>query len=254
MKNFVNYTRILPIMCVALIATLGLRSAQQPDNSKELYINALQNAEDRVRQAEQRVQAAEQEQKQLAGKFRQSGDEEHGLNYDTYLRLEYSKAEARLTEAKNELTDARNNAREARKFLAEGLQICACCKKQSYDLKKCSACKSVYYCSAECQQRDWPKHSQTEWQCPICLNCDDCLRTSLACKHQFHTKCFKEFVSSGGRTCPLCRAQFTERTCAHCGQTGYNFKRCSQCKNVFYCSSKCQCADWPKHKSICIKQ
>lgn len=42
-----------------------------------------------------------------------------------------------------------------------------------------------------------------------------------------------------------CEGRFT--TCWNVSAT----LRCSQCKQVNYCSQKCQIADWPKHKLIC---
>jgi len=40
-------------------------------------------------------------------------------------------------------------------------------------------------------------------------------------------------------------------TCASCHQTGLKLKKCSRCRNISYCSRKCQVKDWPKHKEIC---
>ena len=32
------------------------------------------------------------------------------------------------------------------------------------------------------------------------------------------------------------------------------FKKCSACKKVYYCSRKCQKADWKRHKKVCCKK
>lgn len=37
--------------------------------------------------------------------------------------------------------------------------------------------------------------------------------------------------------------------CAKCSKEA--FKRCSKCKNVWYCSRECQVADWKEHKPKC---
>ena len=38
--------------------------------------------------------------------------------------------------------------------------------------------------------------------------------------------------------------------CRVCGKQG-NWQRCTGCKVVFYCSTKCQKADWKQHKKKC---
>ncbi len=39
--------------------------------------------------------------------------------------------------------------------LTEGFK-CGKCQKQAF--KRCSKCKSIWYCSKECQVSDWPNH------------------------------------------------------------------------------------------------
>ena len=44
------------------------------------------------------------------------------------------------------------------------------------------------------------------------------------------------------------------RACAHCGASEVHvaqFKRCSACKGVVFCSKDCQLANWPAHKAAC---
>ena len=41
-------------------------------------------------------------------------------------------------------------------------------------------------------------------------------------------------------------------SCAHCGNQGAGFKRCSRCKHASYCGAACQNADWKRHKKTCV--
>ena len=45
------------------------------------------------------------------------------------------------------------------------------------------------------------------------------------------------------------------RKCEHCGKQEFSKERglkyCGRCKIVFYCSTKCQKADWPDHHRVC---
>lgn len=55
------------------------------------------------------------------------------------------------------------------------LPICSKCKQPKNDLKRCSVCSSVLYCSKECQREDWKEHKkvcpqlqqQTRQQAPL---------------------------------------------------------------------------------------
>ncbi len=45
-------------------------------------------------------------------------------------------------------------------FTSHTVRTCHGCKQmiESYQLKRCSNCKMAYYCSKECQKKDWQKH------------------------------------------------------------------------------------------------
>lgn len=42
------------------------------------------------------------------------------------------------------------------------------------------------------------------------------------------------------------------KACAVCGVHATKTKRCSRCRNAYYCSQEHQVADWPTHKLICL--
>jgi len=48
---------------------------------------------------------------------------------------------------------------------------------------------------------------------------------------------------------------FATDACAKCGKRNVKLLRCSLCKNVLYCSTDCQKADWKVHKvSLCVQR
>jgi hypothetical protein len=43
----------------------------------------------------------------------------------------------------------------------------------------------------------------------------------------------------------------SEESCVQCGKQGTGFKRCSVCKQAYYCGAACQNANWKRHKKSC---
>ncbi len=41
-----------------------------------------------------------------------------------------------------------------------GERRCSHCGKAAQNLKKCSGCRQVRYCNAECQRAHWPQHKK----------------------------------------------------------------------------------------------
>lgn len=57
------------------------------------------------------------------------------------------------------LTDV--DMQKATEFELKLMRSCVVCHKYGYNLGKCSGCKVTYYCSNECQHKDWQKHKTT---------------------------------------------------------------------------------------------
>jgi len=110
------------------------------------------------------------------------------------------------------------------KKISRPFVCCVCQKKQENiqeKMKKCSLCKLVYYCSRECQKKDWLKHKEY-------------------CKK--YREAQKEIEKKS--TCSGCKKNFPF----------LKLQKCAGCKNARYCSEKCQIKDWRKHTKICRKK
>ncbi|XP_061393593.1 zinc finger MYND domain-containing protein 10 homolog [Musca vetustissima] len=93
---------------------------------------------------------------QMQEKIFLCNDKDHILNvaqrlniaYNTDLMAELEEKVAATKEMKKEASNVESNK--------NGQQTCGNCHGNAE--KKCSQCKSVYYCSRKCQLDDWPKH------------------------------------------------------------------------------------------------
>ena|SRR3990167_4984008 len=86
--------------------------------------------------------------------------------------------------------------------------------------KKCSICKTTYYCTVNHQKSDWIKHKK---ECKVLPE-----KTSSDSPHE----------PKINNLCYVCEAPAT--------------KRCSNCKSIFYCTQEHQHSDWARHKLDCV--
>ena len=84
----------------------------------------------------------------------------------------------------------------------------------SNDGKKKTCCKLVWYCSIECQRKDWSKHKEN------CL----CEKKTKKLKNK----------------------------CMVCGFNDKKTKTCCYLASAWYCSKECQIKHWPEHKKECL--
>lgn len=110
-----------------------------------------------------------------------------------------------------------------------GRSTCANCTASSIQLQVCSRCKSVRYCSKECQASHWKEGGHKKVcnvivvvaqktvstaashhdDCAICLDTLSLFPTSeLSCGHCFHIKCINKILQLNDplQIWPLCRA------------------------------------------------
>ncbi|KAK3091213.1 hypothetical protein FSP39_017992 [Pinctada imbricata] len=112
---------------------------------------------------------------------------------------------------------------------------CYLCQKVGNN-KRCSKCQKVWYCSKECQTKDWANHKK------------ECKR-SCQTTENVSTDDGKDSKSEDAEN-------FTTGTlygnCGFCHKRGA-LKSCGACKASHYCSRECQKLHWPSHKHTCCK-
>lgn len=100
---------------------------------------------------------------------------------------------------------------------------CNTCGKMDTNLKKCGACGRSWYCSQDCQRKDWKEHKK------VC-------------------KALKKNVPASSSL--TSQSDATETTCGGCKRESSSLRPCP-CHKVAYCSTNCQRTDWIRHKVDC---
>lgn len=115
---------------------------------------------------------------------------------------------------------------------------CDYCKKYCPTTKKCASCKTVEYCSKDCQAKHWRLHSK------------DCKKATL-------DKDLKS-VGSAKENTPVSDSAISskpleqmKRVCSFCKRCSDTLKKCKRCGVAQYCNRECQVGHWPKHKLEC---
>ena len=109
---------------------------------------------------------------------------------------------------------------------------CSYCATQSSELKRCSNCLSVQYCSVHCQKKHWKKHKEN---CQYAQNVN--LKKHDSTSHYQSESKLDSFLQS--------------TRCAQCFQESAKLKARSKCHTVYYCNKECQQKHWKEHKKTC---
>ena len=112
-------------------------------------------------------------------------------------------------------------------------KVCSACGEKSDALKKCTACKSVWYCDVACQKRHRTEHRK------------ECNRIKkelvTAAEPENNEDDNKKNVPNGSPT----------KLCSACGKKSDTLKKCSGCLCVWYCDKDCLNRHRKEHKKEC---
>ena len=127
---------------------------------------------------------------------------------------------------------------------------CTYCKKAKHDdLKKCSQCRKVSYCSKQCQKNHWSEHKLA---CSAASTSAFSAPDSVANSAQSSDRPHKQSTASHHKSDSSQSVDLMP--CTYCKELTKpeNLLKCSRCRKVFYCNKQCQKNHWSKHKLDCI--
>ena len=142
---------------------------------------------------------------------------------------------------------------------------------------RCSKCKKVFYCSKECQRKDWKNNNHARICKPSSSQLDRSIKNSgnanekIECHEKDCTeagtlrcsKCKKVYYCSkecqrkdwkNNNHARICKPspQVSRKDCGNVKCDKEGSLRCSRCKITNYCSRECQHDDWSTHKDNCL--
>lgn len=131
--------------------------------------------------------------------------------------------------------------------------LCHVCKWPSPNLKKCSRCKVLYYCSRDHQLQDWPSHKSI---CKAITN----VNKSYICPKNPNTDEYNHYKSTSSLLwrCELGRdLKYSEhqmwmfsKICKFCYSPEADIV-CTTCLSVAYCTEQHENLHKPVHKRFC---
>lgn len=146
---------------------------------------------------------------------------------------------------------------------------CVKCKRRTENLKRCTGCYGVSYCTRTCQRGDWADHkkvcrtttfsqkkpepqdnsSASVNRKPDIQAPDENNAEIVGAEKKVEKSCGEEPEIQSNLEMEREEIDSHTEECAFCNLDAS--KKCSRCKKVFYCSKQCQKNDWRNHKQTC---
>ncbi|CAH1958799.1 unnamed protein product [Acanthoscelides obtectus] len=136
--------------------------------------------------------------------------------------------------------------------------ICHVCKTPSKDLKRCSRCKMLSYCSKKHQLLDWPIHKQL---CKVIVDSNkillqNCQKVNIALNNIRNLQHFRGILWTRflGRKLERYEKNMLQfpKICAVCNKDNITIT-CENCWNVSYCTKEHQKQHRNKHDRYCTQ-
>ena len=123
----------------------------------------------------------------------------------------------------------------------EPTKLCSACGKESDTLKKCTACKCVWYCDVACQKRHRNEHRK---------ECNRVKKEVNTAAEQLNESAERK-GEPGNNEDANKNVTPTKKLCSACGEKSDTLKKCNGCLCVWYCDKDCQNKHRKEHRKEC---